>query len=449
MSRYYRSILATLGKKEPFQILVKTDNAGVSGSDEILLPIQGTSMFIDWGDGNTQTTTQANAPNNTIGGNNVAHTYASAGNYVIKISVGLTRIFFNNGGDRLKLLEIQNWGDIVWSATQTGAFWGCANMQLTATDVPNLSNVTSLSSYFRSCTIFNGNIGGWDVSSVTTMESMFRSATAFNQDIGGWDVSSVTNMQDMFRIAAAFNQDIGGWDVSSVTNMATMFLNVTSFNQDIGGWDVSSVTTMASMFFGATSFNKDIGGWDVSSVTTMSNMFRSAAAFNQDIGGWDVSSVTNMQSMLQVATSFNKDIGGWDVSSVTNMSIMFFGATAFNQDIGGWDVSKVTTMVDMFDGASLFNQLLGDWDLRLAGVNLATIFRSTSMSTANYTDTIVGWANYVFDNSGTPASLSMTTQTGRTFDTSRSGGANFADAGAARTYLTTTAGWTISGDTVI
>jgi surface protein len=374
MSRYYRSILATLGKKEPFQILVKTDNAGVSGSDEILLPIQGTSMFIDWGDGNTQTTTQANAPNNTIGGNNVAHTYASAGNYVIKISVGLTRIFFNNGGDRLKLLEIQNWGDIVWSATQTGAFWGCANMQLTATDVPNLSNVTSLSSYFRSCTIFNGNIGGWDVSSVTTMESMFRSATAFNQDIGGWDVSNVTNMQDMFRIAAAFNQDIGGWDVSSVTNM---------------------------------------------------------------------------QSMLQVATSFNKDIGGWDVSSVTNMSIMFFGATAFNQDIGGWDVSKVTTMVDMFDGASLFNQLLGDWDLRLAGVNLATIFRSTSMSTANYTDTIVGWANYVFDNSGTPASLSMTTQTGRTFDTSRSGGANFADAGAARTYLTTTAGWTISGDTVI
>ena len=47
----------------------------------------------------------------------------------------------------------------------------------------------------------------------------------------------------------------------------------------------------------------------------------------------------------------------------------------------------------------------------------------------------------------------MATQTGRTFDTSRSGGANFANAGAARTYLTnvtpTGAGWTISSDTVI
>jgi surface protein len=323
MSRYYRSILATLGKKEPFQILVKTDNTGVTGSDTILLPIQGTSMFIDWGDGNTETVTQSSTPNNTIGGNNVAHTYASAGNYVIKISVGLIRINFANAGDRLKLLEIQNWGDIVWGANQTGAFYGCANMQQTATDVPNMSGVTILSNYFRGCTIFNGEIGDWDVSNVTTMNLTFNSASSFNQPLN------------------------------------------------------------------------------------------------------------------------------WDVSSVTSMFATFQGATAFNQDIGGWDVSSVTTMQQMFDGASSFNQLLGDWDLRLAGVNLAIIFRSASMSTANYTDTIVGWANYVFDNSGTPASLSMTAQTGRTFDTSRSGGANFADAGAARTYLTTTAGWTISGDTVI
>jgi hypothetical protein len=74
------------------------------------------------------------------------------------------------------------------------------------------------------------------------------------------------------------------------------------------------------------------------------------------------------------------------------------------------------------------------------------------MSTANYTDTIVGWANYTF-TSGVPINVNMGSQTGRTFDTSRSGGANFATAGDARTYLTTVtptgAGWTISGDTVI
>jgi surface protein len=249
MSRYYRAILATLGKKNPdFQILVKTDNTGVSGSDSILLPIQGTSMFIDWGDGNTQTVTQASVPNNTIGGNNVSHTYASAGNYVVKISVGLTRIFFNNGGDRLKLLEIQNWGGIVWGATQASAFLGCANMQLTATDVPNLSNVTSLSDYFRGCTVFNGNVGGWDVSNVTNISRMFQNATAFNQDIGSWDVSSVTLMSNMFRNATAFNQDIGGWDVSSVTDFTDFMFGKTDSNYSAAnldsiynGWSLLSV----------------------------------------------------------------------------------------------------------------------------------------------------------------------------------------------------------------
>ena len=75
------------------------------------------------------------------------------------------------------------------------------------------------------------------------------------------------------------------------------------------------------------------------------------------------------------------------------------------------------------------------------------------MSTANYTDTIVGWANYVNANSKTPASVSMVNQLSRTFQNSRSGGASFATAGAARTFLTTAvptgAGWSITGDTII
>jgi len=44
----------------------------------------------------------------------------------------------------------------------------------------------------------------------------------------------------------------------------------------------------------------------------------------------------------------------------------------------------------------------------------------------------------------------MNTQTSMTFDRGESGGANFANAGAARDYLTgATPNWTISGDTEI
>jgi hypothetical protein len=110
-------------------------------------------------------------------------------------------------------------------------------------------------------------------------------------------------------------------------------------------------------------------------------------------------------------------------------------------------------MAQMFQAATAFNKNLASWSLRLAGINLTSIFASSAMSTANYTDTIVGWANYVFTNSNTPNNVSMTNQTFRTFQNSISGGANFDNAGLARTYLTTVvptgAGWTISGDTVI
>ena len=352
-----------------FIMLVKTDNAGTSASDQFTIPTTGSgyNYDVDWGDGTTSTGVTGST----------THTFPSAGNYVVKISGAFPRIFFNNGGDKLKLLEVQNWGNIAWTS-MANAFFGCSNMDVTATDVPDLSSVTSMFVMFYNATSLVGN--------------------------------------------SSFNN----WDVSSVTNMAQMFQGASSFNQNIGSWNVSSVTSMFYMFQGATSFNQNLGGWNVSSVTTMSNMFQGATSFNQDISSWNVSSVTNMGSMFQGATSFNQDISSWNVSSVTNMFAMFLGASSFNQDISSWDVSSVTTMSNMFN--------------------------NSGMSTANYTDTIVGWANYVF-TSGVPINVNMSSQSGRTFDTSRSGGANFADAGAARTYLTTAtptgAGWTISGDTVI
>ena len=154
--------------------------------------------------------------------------------------------------------------------------------------------------------------------------------------------------------------------------------------------------------------------------------------FNQDISSWNTISATNMNQMFYQNTAFNQDISSWNVSSVTNMTRMF-ESTPFNFDISSWDVSSVTQMARMFT-FSQFNQNLGAWNLDSL-INMQVIFNGSQMSTANYTDTIVGWANYVFVN-GFPLNVNMTNQAGRTFDTSRSGGANFATAGDARTYLT-------------
>ena len=81
-------------------------------------------------------------------------------------------------------------------------------------------------------------------------------------------------------------------------------------------------------------------------------------------------------------------------------------------------------------------------------------FGYSGMSTANYTDTFVGWANTVKANGGFPKNKSFAQGYSMTFDSNRSGGANFANAWEARSYLTDTvanggAGWSISGDTIL
>ncbi len=276
-----------------------TANAGASGANEVRLPLYsgGTYNFTaDWGDGTNDTITAWNAAA-------VTHAYASAGTYTITINGTIHGWCFNNGGDRLKIIEISQWGDLRLG-NSGGYFYGCNNLVLSATDAPDLIGTMFLTSAFRGCTSLgsSGNMSAWDVSGVTRMDGMFYQATSFDQAIGGWDVSAVTDMQYMFHGASAFNRDIGGWNVSGVTDMRYMFYQASSFNQSIGGWDVSGVTNMQYMFHGASAFNRDISGWDVSNVMAMDSMFLSVtlstANYDALLLGWS-------QLSLQASVNFH------------------------------------------------------------------------------------------------------------------------------------------------
>jgi surface protein len=293
---------------------------GSSGSDQVHLPLQSTGTYnftIDWGDMSNDTITSWDQTA-------VTHTYTSVGLYTIKIAGTIIGWKFEIWEDKLKILEIEQWG-CLQLGNSGWYFLNCENLKLTAVDNLNLTGTTNLCGTFRRCTNLgsNGILNNWDTSSVTNMSGMFSFASSFNQPIGDWDVSSVTDMSGMFTEAHSFNQDISNWDVSSVQYMYGMFAEAYSFNQPIGSWDVSSVTHMAGMFQWATSFNQDISAWDVSNVESMYGMFYEATSFNQPIGDWDVSSVTSMHQMFFLATSFDQSIGDWNVSSVTDMGEMF------------------------------------------------------------------------------------------------------------------------------
>ncbi|TFG07625.1 BspA family leucine-rich repeat surface protein, partial [Candidatus Thorarchaeota archaeon] len=346
---------------EPFESTWDTTQTsqGSSGDTQVSLPLHadGTYLFmVDWGDGSRDTITRWNQSETT-------HNYLSVGIYSIRIDGLLDGWSFGNTGDRLKLLEISQWGPLRLGDSG-GFFHGCSNLNLTTIGVLDLTGTTTFESAFEGCISLGttGNLGSWNVSGVRDMRRMFYDAPSFNQNLGGWDVSSVTNMSYMFYRVSSFNQAIGSWSTSSVTDMSFMFCYASAFNNPIGSWDLSSVTSITYMFRDASAFNQPIGSWDVSSVTGMRSVFQYAASFNQPIGSWDVSHVTDMSRMFDHAWSFNQSLDNWDVCNVAQMDGMFYAAADFNQPLGTWNVSGLTSMYELFCRAGSFNQAIGGWD---------------------------------------------------------------------------------------
>lgn len=341
----------------PFVTTWNTTYPGTSSSNQISIPVSpfhlGEYDFnVDWGDGNVST--------NVTGA--ITHSYSSPGEYTVSITGYFPAIYFNNSGDRHKILSVDQWGNMIWGFMQS-AFRGCSNVVINATDQPDLSNVTNANGMFNGAYALTGGVDNWDVSSVTDMSSMFRFASSFNSDLANWNVGNVTVMQYMFDGATQFNSNLDNWDVSKVEDMFAMFNGATSFNSDLSNWDVSSVTDMRLMFRSASSFNGNLDNWNVSNLQNVQEMFRSATSFNSDLSGWDVSSVTDMKSMFAYASSFAGNLANWNVSSVTNMSGMFTEATSFNSDLSSWSVGGVTNLSYMFTGATAFNSDLSNWDV--------------------------------------------------------------------------------------
>ena len=238
-----RSVLET-----GFEFTIKTDNTGTSNNTQFTLPLlstfNGVTAEVDWGDNNSDTITAYDQ-------SEITHTYSSSGTYTVKITGSLRALRFANGGDKLKILNIINWG--VFKFTTRHSFFGCANITQTATDSPAIA-ITDINGTFANCSVFNGYIDDWDVSNVQDFGFFLSGASLFNQPLNSWDVSNATNLAQMFKSTSDFNQPLNNWDVSNVTSMQSMFRKNDAFNQDISSWDIVKVSN-------ATNFMQNCDGF--------------------------------------------------------------------------------------------------------------------------------------------------------------------------------------------
>ncbi|MDM8564070.1 BspA family leucine-rich repeat surface protein [Candidatus Halobeggiatoa sp. HSG11] len=391
----------------------KTDNPGTSNSTSITIPTTGGgySYDVDWD--NDGTFEQSGLTGD------VTHDFGTAGTYTIRIQGSFPQIYFNNAGDRQKILDVEQWGNIAWGSMNS-AFYGASNLQVSATDSPDLSSVTNMSSMFRDASAFNQDINSWNVSNVTSMGWMFSGASVFNQPLNTWIVNNVTGMQGTFNGASAFNQDISSWNVSNVGTMQKMFQDASSFNQPLNSWNVIGVSTMSWMFDGASSFNQPLNNWNVSNITGMYGMFQDATIFNQDISNWNVSNAVTMRSMFQDAIAFNQDLSGWDVISVNNMTDMFNGVTLstanYDSLIVGWDSLALQPTVTFEGGGSQYTCGSAAATARANIISTYSwgIFDGGCIAGTDTTSFITTWKT---DNPGTsnPTSITIPTKSSLTY----------------------------------
>ena len=119
----------------------------------------------------------------------------------IRLSIeptNLKRFATGSNSDAPRLKDVRAWGTAVWT-NMSSAFGGATNMTMSATDIPNLANVTNMSVMFFNTSSFidNSSIGTWNTANVTNMSHMF-SASSFNGNISNWNTANVTNMNSMF-----------------------------------------------------------------------------------------------------------------------------------------------------------------------------------------------------------------------------------------------------------
>lgn len=105
-------------------VRIRTDNEGVSDDRSFTIPVRSGYAYnytVSWGDGTADIGVTGS----------ITHTYDTSGEKTIRIYGQFSQFYFNNGGDRLKVLSIDGWGDVQYSVNNNmmGSFYGCSNLE--------------------------------------------------------------------------------------------------------------------------------------------------------------------------------------------------------------------------------------------------------------------------------------------------------------------------------
>jgi len=381
------------GVDNRFIITVKTDNAGTSASNQFTIPTSTTGITqafnydIETSDGQTIT---GNTGDTTI-------TFPSAGTYDIYISGSFPYMYFFNGGDKLKLLNIKNFGIYALGSTsQNSAFFGCSNMVISATDIGYFGDVTDFVYTWTLCSSLT-SFPLIDTSSATSFSLAWQNCTGLTS-FPLIDTSSATSFSNAWINCSSltsfplidtsngllFNQSWFGCtsltsfpqlDTSSGTNFGGAWRNCTGLTS-FPLIDTSSGTIFLDTWKNCSSLTS-FPLIDISSGTNFSNAWESCTSLTS-FPQLDTSSGTNFGGTWESCTSLTS-FPLIDTSSGTNFFSAWNGCNSLTTfPTNAFDTNIATNYIDAFTDTDLSTQSIDDIlvSLDTSGVSNGTFAQS-------------------------------------------------------------------------
>jgi hypothetical protein len=413
-------------------------------------PAYNYAFTVKWGDGTEEFISGLDDPRiepANYGAVMLRHEYNEPGIYDIEISGIFGGLYMSWEDYTGKLIDIKQWGDIIWDDAEV-AFAGCTNLHdWSATDTPNLSQISNAQYMFSNCEILqNPNMSGWNTSSLVIAEGLFDSCPSLeNPNLSGWDFSSVTTIDSFFsRCYSLTNPDLSDWDLSSLeyaygffgtewsplenlhspkmknwklggnSSILDIFKKNRFVDPDLSGWDLAGITSLYRLFDGCVNLRSpNMSNWNVPDVSTVQQMFHwnTEQVENPNLSGWNTSSLLNMQEMFamynnKLTPAAIQTMAGWDVSKVTNMSMLFPMTLIDDETVAilgqSWDTSNVVNMgMLMWESLNLISPDFTGWDVSSVEQMWAIFDGCANFESPDFS----GWdvsnlqrANHMFDN---------------------------------------------------
>ena len=264
---YFQGLKVVANQKaEPFIFEIDTTRVGVTNSDQFQFTGAVGEYDVLAFQGGVQVASYSNLVNQqTI-------TLPSAGAFELRVipkGVGFDKLRFNNGGDKLKMGNILQWGDYgINENTHDRAFNGCENITEIAGNGKWFDVVTNTFRMFENCSL-TSLPSGMDFPSLTIGQSMF-SNNSLTSLPSGMGLPSLTNGNSMFQNNSLTSLP-SGMELPLLTNGSQMFF-ANSITSLPSGMELPNLSIGFRMFFG-NSLTSLPSGMELPNLTNGFRMF--------------------------------------------------------------------------------------------------------------------------------------------------------------------------------